>query len=112
MANLFDRLKETFTLQVSDKCKDTSYELKKEKTTKADVTQENDETPEARQGLVSAYTVNKQDGGKPAEVKTSSSENMDNAAKIKTDSQFVIPKRKRDDSGNLIYFERRLLITQ
>jgi hypothetical protein len=103
MANLFDRLKETFTLHVPDKCKDSSFELKEGKTTKTNVTQENEESVGARQGLVSAYTVNKQDGGKTAEVKMSSSENMDSAAKIKTDSQFIIPKRKRDDSGNIEY---------
>ncbi|XP_061195313.1 uncharacterized protein LOC133203560 [Saccostrea echinata] len=102
MANLFDRLKETFTLQASDNSKNASPDIKKELTPETDVTRENVETPQARQGLVSAYAVNKQDGGKTSEVKICSSARSDDASKMKTDSQFIIPKRKRDESDILV----------
>ncbi|XP_062618448.1 uncharacterized protein LOC134280032 [Saccostrea cucullata] len=102
MANLFDRLKETFTLQASDNSKNASSNIKKEPEPETDVTRENVEAPQARRGLVSAYAVNKQDGGKTSEVKICSSARSDDASKMKTDSQFIIPKRKRDESDILV----------
>lgn len=107
MANLFDRLQETFTLHSTDNSNDASVEIEKEDSTKLNVTQGNNGNTAARQGLVSAYTVNKQDGGKTKVVKSTSSANVDDAAKMKTESSFVIPKRKKDDTGTLFctYFK-------
>lgn len=99
MANLFDRLQETFTLPSNDNSNDASVDIKKEDSAKLNVTQENNGDAASRRGLVSAYTVNKQDGGKTKVVGTTSSANADDAAKMKTESSFVIPKRKKDDTG-------------
>ena len=98
MANLFDRLQETFTLQNSEKPKDASSVLEKGDITKPHVTQEIDEATVTKEDLVSAYTVNKQDGGKTNAVKISSQKGGD-ATKMKNESTFVIPKRKKDDNG-------------
>lgn len=99
MANLFDRLQETFTLPSNDNSNDASVDIEKEDSAKPNVTQENNGDAASRRGLVSAYTVNKQDGGKTKVVGTTSSVNADDAAKMKTESSFVIPKRKKDDTG-------------
>lgn len=96
MANLFDRLQETFILPSNDNSNDASVDIEKEDSAKLNVTQENNGDAASRRGLVSAYTVNKQDGGKTKVVGTT---NADDAAKMKTESSFVIPKRKKDDTG-------------
>ncbi|XP_022299750.2 uncharacterized protein LOC111108271 isoform X2 [Crassostrea virginica] len=101
MANLFDRLQETFTLQNSEKPKDASSVLEKDDITKPHVTQEIDEATATKEDLVSAYTVNKQDGGKTNVVKISSQKGGD-ATKMKNESTFVIPKRKKDDNDILV----------